>query len=338
MAKVWMMAAALVGVLLSPAWGQEYQASFAQALDAARALGRVESLIIARDGEVAVAEHLLGGDLDDPVNIKSLSKVVISALVGIAIDKEELDGVDQRLVDLLPKAAERNDDSRIEAITLDNLLSMRAGLAGTSNANYGAWVASRNWVDFALARDFIDAPGGRMIYSTGNTHLLSAILTEATGRSTRDLAEAWLLDPLGARIGGWDRDPQGIYLGGNNLALSPRAVLALGELYRNDGMHEGAQVLSPEWIAASWTPQQRSRLSGEYYGYGWFLTEMAGYNVRYGWGFGGQMLYVVKDLGLTVVMTADPTQPSAGDGYVRRLHGLVETEIIPAAEAARAAQ
>src|SRR5690606_12622029 len=123
-------------------------------------------------------------------------------------------------------------DPRIDDITIGHLLSMQAGLARTSGANYGRWVASPNWVRAALAMPFEDNPGAGMLYSTGSTHLLSAILTRRTGRSTLDLAREWLGRQEGFAIASWTRDPQGIYLGGNQMAMTTRSLLAFGEIYR----------------------------------------------------------------------------------------------------------
>ena len=83
-----------------------------------------------------------------------------------------------------------------------------------------------------------------MIYSTGNTHVLSAILTKATGKSTWQFAQEALATPLGFSLPQWARDPQGIYFGGNEMTMTPRQMLALGELYRNGGQLNGRQILS----------------------------------------------------------------------------------------------
>jgi CubicO group peptidase (beta-lactamase class C family) len=118
-------------------------------------------------------------------------------------------------------------------------------------------------VAHALSRPFVDAPGGGMLYSTGSSHLLSAILTRASGRSTLDLARDWLGEPLGIGFPPWDRDPQGVYLGGNNMALSPRELLRFGELYRQGGELDGRRILSEAWVETSWTPRTRSVFSGD---------------------------------------------------------------------------
>lgn len=167
-----------------------------------------------------------------------------------------------------------------------------------------------------------------MLYSTASTHLLSAILTKVSGKSTLALARDWLAPLDGFRIGAWDRDPQGIYLGGNQMAMSPRSLLAFGELYRSGGRTvSGQQLLSAEWIAASWQHRTNSRFSGDEYGYGWFERQIAGEEVHFAWGYGGQMLYIVPSLDLTVVMTSAESGPSARNGYRDALH-LVLGEII----------
>lgn len=93
-----------------------------------------------------------------------------------------------------------------------------------------------NSLDAPLAQPFEDEPGGRMLYSTGSTHLLSAILTQVTGRSTLDLARDWLGPVEGFEITYWQQDPQGIHFGGNQMSMSPRSLLRFGELYRNGGV------------------------------------------------------------------------------------------------------
>src|SRR5690606_18433632 len=95
-----------------------------------------------------------------PTNIKSVSKAIMSALVGIAIDKGLLEGPQQRIAPLLAGDLPPRPDPRLERVTIGHLLSMQAGLARTSGANYGRWVASGNWVREALAQPFVDEPGG----------------------------------------------------------------------------------------------------------------------------------------------------------------------------------
>jgi CubicO group peptidase (beta-lactamase class C family) len=303
-----------------------------QTLTRAAALPRLHALLVARHGVEHVAEAFRGPGLERAVNIKSVSKSVMAALAGAAVARGILAGVDQQIAPLLDGLVPEDADPRVGAITIDHLLTMRAGLDRTSGRNYGRWVSSKDWVRYALSRPFVDEPGGRMLYSTGSYHLLSAVLTRVSGRSTLELARAWLRAPLGMEIPPWTRDPQGIYLGGNNMLLSPRALLRFGEMYRQGGIYEGRQVLPVSWIEASWTPRVRSRFTGHAYGYGWFMAAARGHPVCYGWGYGGQMIYVVPDLALTAVMASDHDGPSGRSGYVRELHALLADGIVPAAE------
>lgn len=299
---------------------------------AASRLPRLRSLLVMRDGRT-LAEHRFNGGppLDRPVNIKSASKSVMSALVGIAIDRGVLKGVDQPIMSVLATYAPANADPRLARVTVGNLLSMQAGLERTSGENYGRWVSSPNWVRYALSRPFASDPGGAMLYSTGSTHLLSAMLTRASGRSTHALAQDWLAEPLGIAIPPWPRDPQGVYFGGNDMLMSPRALARFGELYRSGGVANGRRVLPASWIAASWTPRTVSPWSGGEYGYGWFIGDARGHPVRFAWGYGGQMLYVVPDLRLTVVMTSDATA-ARDNGHIAALHSLLADGVVPAAE------
>ena len=311
----------LLLLLAAPAAAQP----LANVVRQAEALEPLETLIVARDGNLLVEEGFRGHATTAPTNVKSVSKTIISALVGIAIDRGLLEGPDQKVAPLLRDKLPADPDPRLVGITIGNLLSMQAGLQRTSGPNYGRWVASRDWVRAALAQPFVGEPGGGMLYSTGNSHLLSAILTRVSGRSTLALAHDWLAPLEAFAIADWMRDPQGIYFGGNQMAMTPRALLAFGELYRNGGQAGGRQVLSPGWIETSWQPRTQSVFHDDLYGYGWFLTHMGSHAVAYAWGYGGQMVYVVPGLGLTVVMTSAADRPSAHSGHRDDLHALMRS-------------
>lgn len=291
---------------------------------AAEALDRLHALVVANDGEIVYERAFAGPGVDRPANIKSLSKTVLAALVGAAIKQEMLKGPDQPVAELLGPLVPDAAESQVDEITVGHLLSLQAGLERTSGDNYGAWVASPDWVEYALTRPFVDEPGGRMLYSTGSSHLLSAALTQASGESTLALARRLLGEPLDIAIPPWPRDPQGIYFGGNDMQLSPRALVQIGELYRQDGVVNGTRVLPEGWAEISWIARGRSPWTGDGYGYGWFVTTLAGERVYYGRGYGGQALFVVPERELTVAITSDPTPPSPGGQFQGRLNRLIE--------------
>lgn len=293
-------------------------------LERASSILPLKAVAVSQGGVIVGTRGYRGTTVDSPTNIKSASKTVLSALAGIAIDKGVLQGTGQRVADVLEQDLPANADPRLREITVGHLLSMQAGLESTSGAEYGRWVSSPNWVRNALSRPFVAEPGGAMVYSTGTSHLLSAMLARASGRSTLALAREWLGPQEGFSVTAWDRDPQGVHLGGNNMAMSTRSLLAFGELYRNGGVaHDGTRLLSESWIEQSWQPRTTSRYTGDGYGYGWFLREIGGQQVRYAWGYGGQMLYVVPALDLVVAMTSDDSSASARTGHRDDLHDLL---------------
>jgi CubicO group peptidase (beta-lactamase class C family) len=329
-----LLRSAVISVILllsPPVMAEEVRTpSLSAILEKAEALKPLRTVVIGHRGEI-IAEHgYRGYTSKDPTSIMSASKSIMSALVGIAIEKGILAGTDQKIATILSDDMPENADPRLSQITIGNLLSMQAGLRSTSGPQYGAWIESSNWVRTVLSQPFEDKPGGGMIYSTGSTHLLSAILTKETGRSTRALANEWLGPLEGFRITWWSRDPQGIYVGGNMMAMSPRSLLAFGELYRTGGITpEGTRLISKDWVDKSWQPRTNSRYTGDSYGYGWFTRQIGGEEVHFGWGYGGQMLYIMPRLELTVVMTSDEGSSAARSGHRDDLHALL-AEIIEA--------
>lgn len=289
----------------------------------AHELSRIHTIVVAYDGEIIHEYHQGGPGAASAANIKSLSKTLLAAITGAAIEAGIIESTEQPMADLLGEHLPDNLDPRVHDITVAHLLAQQAGLERTSGSHYSAWVASANWVNDALTRPFVDEPGGRMLYSTGTSHLLSAALTYASGETTHALAQRLLGEPLDISILPWLRDPQGIYFGGNDMQLSPRALIEVGELYRNDGVVDGMRVLPEGWVEVSWTPRGTSPWTGDGYGFGWFITQLAEEPVYYGRGYGGQALYVIPERAMTLVITSDPTPPSPGGQFQQQLNQLV---------------
>ena len=309
-----------------------------QILTRAEGLPRLRSLLISVEGELVEERYYHGAAEGRLANLKSASKSIISILIGIAIDVGHITGITQPVADFFPGVFGRFDDPIKSTITIEDLLTMRSGLETTSNRNYGRWVQSPNWVRHVLSRPLVDRPGGRMIYSTGSTHLLSAIITEATGMSTLEFSRQHLAQPLGIALPAWLRDPQGVYFGGNEMQLRPRDMLRIGQLYLNCGMFEGRQIVSEEWVHASLQPRTRSQFSGREYGYGWWMRSLVRHEVYYAWGYGGQFIFVVPDLQLVVAITSSPNPGQGRRQHLSALYGLVENQVIPGVERARPTQ
>ena len=295
----------------------------------AQKLPRLHSLLISLQGEIILEDYFNGRDASQPANMKSASKSVISALVGIAIREGFLKGVDQPIADFFPEYLAGSDGAKKRGITIENLLTMESGRESTSSRNYGRWVRSDDWIRFALDQPVVAPAGEQMIYSTGSTHLLSAIISRASGMDTRQFAQRYLTTPLGVRIAYWSRDPQGIYFGGNDMEMTPRAMLAFGEMYLNQGQHGDQQVLPPQWVAVSHEAHAVSpRGQGRFYGYGWWLRDLADMLVPVAWGYGGQLIFVIPRFELVVVATSDSTPASDRFGHLQSLYDLVEYQVL----------
>ena len=309
------------GAMPSAAFGQNVDA----VRKAARGLGQLHAIMVQRGGDVIVAEAPRGGGLDRAANIKSCSKSVVGLLLGTAVTRGEIKRVNMSLRDVAPKLIPAKATPGADAITLEDLVTLRGGLESTSGANYGSWVQSPNWVAYALRRPMLDMPGGRMIYSTGSTHVLGAAITTATGKSLLALARERLGSPLGFEVPGWRRDPQGFYFGGNEMTLTPRAMLKIAVMLRDKGRYGGTRVIAPDWINASLTRRTMSPFSGLGYGYGWFLSETGFAIAR---GYGGQIIAANPSRGLAVAITSDPGQPARSGGYFGDLMALLDGPVL----------
>ncbi len=313
-------------------WFTQVFAFQQQSLDDIFDIGTVQSLIIQKNGEIIHESYNGSIDGNDPTNIKSASKSIISLLIGIAIDEGFIEGVDQTIGDYFPEYFEQHPDSAKAAITIQDLLTMRSGLETTSFHNYGRWVMSNDWVEFALDQPFEEEPGGKMVYSTGTSHLLSVILTKATGMSTRAFANEYLFGPMDIQIGGWDRDPQGYYMGGNNLAVSPRDLLKIGTMMMDVGEYNGQQIVSKDWIMESVQVYTRSNYNPYNYGYMWWRRKVGGYQLFFAWGNGGQYIMMLPELETVISITSDLGRSSGSRRYQDRIFDFLRQTIIPFVE------
>ncbi len=334
MMRVTFVALALV-CSSSTAWTGA-QPDFEAAATAAADLPRLHSLLVSHRGTMVVERYFNGARATRLANVKSVSKSIISALVGIAIEQGHIPNVREPIGTYFRNELSANDRAAKRRITIEDLLTMRAGLESTSSRNYGAWVRSKNWVRHALDRELEDTPGTSMEYSTGNSHLLSAILTKATRKSTWQYAQEVLAKPLGFSLARWPQDPQGVFFGGNEMLMTPRQMVAFGELYLNRGVRGGRQIVPARWVDDSFIPRGRSDYSEQMYGYGWWMRELAGpaeggfepVPVFYAWGFGGQYIFVIPRLELVVVTTSSTAAGEERRSHRRTIFGLVEQHVI----------
>ncbi|MEL7116193.1 MAG: serine hydrolase, partial [Pseudomonadota bacterium] len=324
----WTRRAFMAAGIAAPTLGWADTPRFANALARATEMTQLHALVIAQDGEVILGEAIRGPALDRPVNVKSVSKSVISALTGIAIDRGEIAGLDTKVAPLIGNQVPRRADPRVRDITVRHMLTMQSGLREVSGAAYGDWVDSKFWIYDALSKPMIADPGTEMLYSTASYHVLGSILSTVAGQNLHKLANDRLGVPLGVAFPPWTRDPQGLYLGGNDMRISPLGLLQFGEMYRLGGLVGEARVLTEDWVGQSWARYGASKETGHGYGFGWFLWEANGHRIAYARGFGGQMIFIVPELAMTVVMTSNAGRPARMDGHLGDIFALLAEEIL----------
>lgn len=295
-------------------------------------IGPISSILINQQGELVTEQYYGSMNAMRGHNIKSASKSVLSILAGIAIEKGYLEGVDQPIGKFFPEYFGDDSDSPKASITIKNLLTMRSGLASTSRANYGRWVTSSDWIRYALDRPMQGTPGQDRIYSTGNTHLLAVILHRASGLNTLQFANIYLFGPMDIQITGWDRDPQGYFLGGNNMAMRPADMVKIGRLMMNLGEYEGHQLVPEEWIIRSVEPVT-GRGGRNNYGYLWFRRMAGDYHMVYAFGNGGQYILMMPELDSVITVTTRNGSGQSTRNYRRQLFDIIDRDIVPLLEA-----
>jgi CubicO group peptidase (beta-lactamase class C family) len=249
-----------------------------------------------------------------------------------------LTNLDQPIAEWFPEYFDAQTDARKLAITIRHLLTMSAGLGWIENTpGIHRWQHSADWARYAIDLPVVAVPGRQFSYNTSLTHLLSIILARASGMNTRQLAERYLFEPAGIELDDWSVDPQGNAIGGTDIFLRPHNLLKIGHLLLNRGTLHKREIVSPAWLSEStqshitlkqpgfWHPAYKD------YGYLWWLRKMQSYDTVVASGYAGQLLFVVRRLGLVVAATADDSIPfSAVMKQSNHIEDLVEDFIIPA--------
>lgn len=269
--------------------------------------GFIDSLLIVRNGYL-VYESYPSRIYDTNIrhHIFSCTKVFTSTLIGVAIENGYIGGLNDYVLDYFPNRTFDNMDSRKEAITIKDLLTMTSGIAWVDNVDYYQMAHSYNWVQYVLDQPMLHQPGEVWNYNTGGSHLLSAILDKETPIGTLDYAKTRIFDPLNITKYSWNLDRQGIPIGGTLLHLTPRDMAKFGFLYLNNGTWNGTQLISASWIAeatTSFIDVEFDQGHGSGYGYQWWTYNWVNaYTAR---GSYEQYIVVIPDLNIVVVSTGN---------------------------------
>ena len=293
--------------VLSP----EAEEALEEAFASARRIDGIKSLVVGQQGRLVAERYYNSAGPDSPHDVRSVTKSITSALIGIAIEHGHIASVDQTLAEfLVPSVVDDLDDTRA-GITIRNLLTMSAGhewheLGGDSEFN--DWIGAPDQIAYVLDKPIVDPPGARFNYSDGTAHLLSVVLTSATGMGAADFALRYLFEPLGLEERAWPVDNRGYNFGGVGLHLTPHDMLALGTLYLNEGRAGDQQIVSSDWVRTSTQAQMSTDSAlpyGTSYGYLWWRGSANHVSFYFATGYGGQFILVVPESLLVVVATCE---------------------------------
>ena len=273
------------------------------------------SLLVVKNGHLVAEDYFNDGSVDQKDRLQSVTKSFTSALVGIAIEEGCISSVDQKILDFYPEVAGRITDPRKEEITIQNLLEMRGGYPNEED-DQALWDGLLSGYYPRLIEDFplVSDPGTQFHYSNLSSNWLGIIVDRSCGMSMKAYAEENLFSYLDVEPGEWGQDAEGHNNGCGDLHLTPRAAAKFGQLYLNDGIFDGTQIVPAAWVDASFQTHSVNetfvKRVGDFrdigYGYQWWSANAGDHHVNFAWGHGGQLIVLVEDLDMVVVTTSYP--------------------------------
>lgn len=292
----------------------------------------INGMLVVHKGNVVFENYYNGYGPDDAYHVASVTKTVISALIGICIDKGYIKSVDQKVIEFFPEYNVKSSE-----VTVRHLLTMTAPYPFVDwQEPLEELCTQQNWVQYTLNRMGNGGEIGSFKYSSAGAHVLSAIISSATGKSAREFANEQLFQPLGMReipnynmkafgfdglfgkdVKGWVHDPNDITTGGWGLTLTVRDMAKFGRLYLNEGTYNRKQILSKSWI------QESTAMNPNRYGYLWWLREEGGIFSYCAMGDGGNVICCVPEKELVVVIASEVI-PNAEDRWK-----LIKESIFP---------
>lgn len=271
------------------------------------------SMLVVRDGTMVSEAYFNGATPESRQSVKSVTKSVLSLLVGIAQDQNCIRSTEQTMGDLFPAYLQAAQDSAKRAINLHHALTMQTGLKWYENMEWffniswdPNWMfRSKNTVQYVLGLDMEDVPGGHFHYSTGTSQLVAGAIRQTTGKTPFEFASEHLFRPMGMDKVAWAAGKDGLNYGGVGLELTPREMAMIGQLCLQKGTWNGRQLVSEEWISQSTKGYTRFEREDGPYGYHWWIRPF-GYSAQ---GYGGQYIYVLPEWNIVVVFTARNNKP-----------------------------
>ncbi len=271
------------------------------------------SLLLAERGRVTQEEYFNGRTSEDLCHVQSLTKSIMSVLIGIAIDQELISNIDEPIVKYFP-FLEDDKDSLKQEITIAHLLDQTSGLLWNGHLEHQEWLASEDPIQYVLSRRLENKPGVSYNYNSGATHLLSAIVSISSGESTLEFARKYLFDPLNIEKYKWEKRGEKYHDGsGLGLEMLPKDLLKIGLLMASNGKYFDQQLVSEEWVKRSFDSDKKQKtrwgIRESMHGMCWYSAEFESQRVNYGMGYGGQFILIFPKTEVVIVATHNHDTP-----------------------------
>lgn len=282
----------------------------------------IAGIVIYQNNKITFEHYFHGYTKNDTIHIASVTKSVLSVLIGIAIDKGFIKSIDQNILDFFPDYSVKKREKTIQKVTIRHLLTMTAPYKFKYEP-YTKVYSSADWT-----KSVLDLLGGKTLngefkYTTIGLQVLSGVLVNATGQSVLNFATKNVFLPLGIKapvnfrihnkeehfaflkdkyVNGWVIDPKGVNTSGWGLTLTARDIAKIGKLYLNKGKWNNKQVISSEWVAES--TKKHSQWNELAYGYLWWVIEQNNNTCFAAIGDGGNIIYVNTKLNTVIAITS----------------------------------
>ena len=285
----------------------------------------IYSTIISKKGEIVFEQYYNGKIKDSLCDVQSLTKGLVSILIGIAIDKEYIKNENVPIKVYFRDEYAGLTDKNKENISIKHLLNQTSGLSWKGYLEHENWLNSEDPISYVLQKELENNPGEKYNYNSGATHLLSVILSRTTGKTTLEFADAFLFNHLNISLIDWQKRGKGYYDGsGFGLKMRPMDLMKIGQLLESNGKFNEVEIISEQWVQKLFNENEKSAtewgLRNSKHGFCWYSCEFAGNKINYGMGYGGQFILLIPDIDLIIVTTHNHDTPDGIDQQIKFLN------------------
>lgn len=287
------------------------------------------SVVVSQNDSIVYQQYFNGKTQKVLFNNQSLTKSVVSLLIGIAIDKGYIPSVDEKIVKYFPQL-KQDTDKRKQVITIRQIMNQSSGLWHEDMNNLRQYLILQNPSDYVLQQPMVSEPGKVFYYNNASTHLLSVILTKATGMTTLEFGEKYFFGLLGIKNIDWNKMFDGYYDGCGlfSLALTTVDMNKIGTLLLHKGYYKGTSVVPEKWVAEILHPtvffSTSLGLTGSIYALCFYNNTYKGTPITYGLGWGGQFVFIIPDKKAVISVNQ-----SVHDGSAIKASNLMLFKIFP---------